>query len=42
MLAADALKRLGIPSDKFAADFPKMIQAGFDRLYALQRGVASA
>ena len=37
LLTADALKRLGIPADKFAADFPKMVQAGLDRLYALQR-----
>lgn len=37
VLTADALKRLGIPADKFAADFPKMVQAGLDRLYALQR-----
>ena len=37
VLTADALKRLNIPTEKFSADFPKMVKAGLDRLYALQR-----
>jgi uncharacterized protein YfaS (alpha-2-macroglobulin family) len=37
VLTADALKRLGIPTDRFTLEFPRMVQAGLDRLYALQR-----
>jgi uncharacterized protein YfaS (alpha-2-macroglobulin family) len=37
LLTADALKKLGIPTEQFAADFPKMVKAGLDRLYTLQR-----
>ena len=37
LLTADALEKLGIPTDKFTADFPKMVKAGLDRLFALQR-----
>jgi hypothetical protein len=37
LLTADALKKLGIPTEQFAADFPKMVKAGLDRLYSLQR-----
>jgi uncharacterized protein YfaS (alpha-2-macroglobulin family) len=37
VLTADALGKLNIPTEKFAADHPKMVKAGLDRLYALQR-----
>ena len=37
VLTADALRKLNIPTEKFAADLPGMVKAGLDRLYALQR-----
>jgi hypothetical protein len=33
----EALRSLGIPTEKFSAELPKMVKAGLDRLYALQR-----
>jgi uncharacterized protein YfaS (alpha-2-macroglobulin family) len=38
LVTAKMLARLGVPAEKFMPEFDKMVRAGRDRLYALQRG----